>query len=65
MRAIVVWEQANDKPFPEGMMPHHKNLIRDDDRPDNIEPKSRSGHAKEHVKTCLRDMSGQFKRRPA
>lgn len=66
MRATVVWEEAHgNQPFPEGMAPHHKNGVRNDDRPDNIEPKTRSEHAKEHIKTCLRDSHGMFRRKAA
>ncbi len=45
-RAVLVWEEANGRPFPEGMEPHHKNEVKDDDRPENIEPKTHSAHAK-------------------
>ncbi len=47
-RAILVWEEANGRPFPEGMEPHHKNLVKDDDRPENIEPKTHSKHMRDH-----------------
>jgi hypothetical protein len=56
MRAILNWEEANGFSFPEDKMPHHKNLVRDDDRPENIEPKTHSEHTILHAK--LRDISG-------
>ncbi len=48
-RSILVWEETNGMPFPEGKEPHHKNLVKDDDRPDNIEPKTHSAHARLHA----------------
>jgi len=47
-RSILAWEEDNGMSFPPGMEPHHKNGIRDDDRPENIEPKTHSKHTKEH-----------------
>jgi hypothetical protein len=47
-RSILAWEKANGRPFPEGMEPHHKNLVKDDDRPENIEPKTHSKHIRDH-----------------
>ena len=32
----------------EGCVPHHKNLIKDDDSPENLEEKTKSGHHKLH-----------------
>lgn len=48
MRAIIVWEETNGMPFPKGMEPHHKNLVRNDDRPENIEPLTMAKHHHAH-----------------
>ena len=48
-RSILAWEQANGVPFPEGKEPHHKNLVRNDDRPENIEPLTHAYHAELHA----------------
>lgn len=50
MRAILVWEEANGRQFPEGMFPHHDNEIMTDDNPDNIKPMTRPEHARLHMK---------------
>ena len=47
-RSILNWEEANERPFPDGMEPHHKNEIKGDDRPENIEPKTHSKHTHDH-----------------
>ena len=47
-RSILVWEEANQKPFPVGKEPHHDNEIRDDDRPENIIPLTHSEHTRHH-----------------
>jgi hypothetical protein len=47
-RAIVIWEKANGQPFPKGKLAHHDNEIKDDDRPENIIPMTRSEHARHH-----------------
>jgi hypothetical protein len=44
MRAITNWEEANGMPFPENKSPHHDNEVKDDDRPENIIPLTRSEH---------------------
>lgn len=48
-RSILVWEEANGMSFPEDKVPHHKNLIRNDDRPENIEPLTDVDHAELHA----------------
>ena len=48
MRAILVWEETNGKPFPTGKEPHHDNEIPDDDRPENIIPLTHGEHTREH-----------------
>ena len=47
-RAVLNWEEAHGPPFPQGKEPHHRNLIRDDDRPENILPLTRSEHMRLH-----------------
>ena len=47
-RAILVWEQFYGLPFPKGKIAHHDNEIKDDDRPENIIPLTRSEHVREH-----------------
>jgi hypothetical protein len=49
MRAVVAWEVANDRQFPEGKFPHHDNENKLDDSPSNIVPVTRSEHAKLHM----------------
>ena len=48
-RAILAWEEANHQSFPDGKEPHHKNLVKDDDRPENIEPLTHSEHSRLHA----------------
>ena len=43
-RAIIVWEEANDQPFPEGKDAHHDSGVPDDDRPENIVPLTHGEH---------------------
>lgn len=47
-RSILAWEKANNRPFPEDKEPHHKNEIKTDDRPENIQPLTHSEHTKLH-----------------
>lgn len=60
LRAIVNWEKANGVPFPEGKEPHHKNEIKTDDRPENIQPVTRSEHIKIHIAKRPRDKFGRW-----
>jgi hypothetical protein len=48
MRAVINWEEANGKPFPEGRHPHHDNENKSDDRPENIIPMTKGDHQREH-----------------
>jgi len=56
--AILIWEGANGRPFPEGMEPHHKNGIKMDNTPLNIEPLPHDVHSILRP----RDSSGRFKK---
>lgn len=47
-RAILVLEQKLGRPLLEGMDSHHKNGIKDDDRPENLEEKTHGGHMALH-----------------
>ena len=49
-RSIINWEIANGQPFPAGKEPHHANLVKDDDRPENIIPMTKSEHMRLHRK---------------
>jgi len=46
----LMMESITGEPIPEGMVVHHKNGIRDDDRPDNLELLTPSEHASLHRK---------------
>ena len=43
-RAILVMEEKLGRPLRPEEMVHHINEIRDDDRPENLEARSRAGH---------------------
>ena len=47
-RAILVLEEKLGRPIRNGYDSHHKNGIKDDDRPKNLEEKSHGDHAKTH-----------------
>jgi hypothetical protein len=62
-QSILAWEDANDRSFPEGMEPHHKDLDKSNDDPNNIEPKTHSKHIKDHKVNVImkrRDIFGRF-----
>lgn len=46
---ILVWEQANGRPLPEGWHVHHRNGIRDDNRPENLEAMTHVAHRRLHM----------------
>jgi hypothetical protein len=45
---IVVWEKANGKPLPKGWVVHHKNGVKHDNRPENLEVMPRHKHNHRH-----------------
>ena len=47
-RAILVLEEKLGRPLRGGMVSHHKNGIKDDDRPENLEELSKSEHMRLH-----------------
>ena len=47
-RSILVWEEFYGMQFPEGKIPHHDSEIKDDDRPENIIPKTPAEHNRAH-----------------
>lgn len=47
-RAILVLEEKLNRPILLGMDSHHKNEVRDDDRPENLEELTRSKHRALH-----------------
>jgi hypothetical protein len=57
-RSLVAWETENG-PFPEGMIPHHKNFVKDDDRPENVRPMTPRAHRQLHGRLLGRPKSGQ------
>ena len=46
---IVEWEKANGQPLPEGWTVHHRNEIKTDNRPENLEAMSRPDHVRHHM----------------
>jgi hypothetical protein len=44
--AVIVWERFAKLPFPEGMVPHHRNGDKLDDRPYNILPVTPKEHSR-------------------
>uniref|UniRef100_A0A6M3LKS6 Putative homing endonuclease n=1 Tax=viral metagenome TaxID=1070528 RepID=A0A6M3LKS6_9ZZZZ len=48
-RAILVLEQMLGRPLREGYDSHHKNNIRNDDRPENLEEKEHGKHMADHA----------------
>jgi hypothetical protein len=45
---LLAWEQLHGIPFPKGKYPHHKDLDKGNDDPENIEPLTKSEHSKLH-----------------
>lgn len=50
---ILVWEKANKTRLPKGWHVHHKNGVKDDNRPENLEAMSNSKH-KDVIPSMLR-----------
>lgn len=48
LRAVYVWETANHKTLPKGMIVHHKDRNPLNDTPDNLVALTRAEHIKEH-----------------
>lgn len=49
-RAIVVLEEKLGRPIKDGYDSHHKNGIKDDDRPENLEEREHGDHAALHLR---------------
>lgn len=59
-RARLVLEQKLGRLLTHEEVSHHKNGIKDDDRPENLEALSNSKHIKGHISNRLRSSKGQF-----
>jgi len=62
---ILVWEETTGKKIKDGMVIHHLNGIKDDNRPENLFAMSNSGHSKreqgEHFKCRIRELEAEAK----
>jgi transposase len=52
-RSVIIWEQHHQKSLPDGYIIHHKNNIKHDDRPENLEAMTDFSHRSHH--SCLRN----------
>jgi len=59
-RAIIVLESKLGRPLLDGCDAHHLNEIKGDDRPDNLEERKHSTHARQHSYMKPRNNNGQF-----
>jgi hypothetical protein len=57
---ILVAEKKLGRYLLPGETPHHKNFIKDDNRPENIEILSAKDHGRLHVQKMTRDARGRF-----
>jgi hypothetical protein len=64
---VLVWEQANNKKLPKGWNVHHKNGVRNDNRPCNLMALNPSEHMKtthrmiESLKSRIRELEAENK----
>ena len=49
LKAVVNWEEANGMPFPLDKVPHHEDLDKQNDMPENIIPMTKSKHKRLHA----------------
>ena len=59
-RARIILEEKLGRYLLPGMEPHHRNEIKVDDRPENLEEMTHSGHAANHFKDRNKAVSGQL-----
>lgn len=58
--SLLVWVSAGNPPPKENELLHHKDENKDDDRIENLELKTKSGHNTHHNKKKKRDSLGRF-----